>query len=63
MSRKNIKPDFQFYFKKIEAQAKKWFSYKKSVVQKQFFNLLIYLTCGSIKIYFLVHKKHTPEYA
>ena len=40
MSRKNIKPDFQFYFKKIEAQAKKWFSYIKKVQFKNSF--LIY---------------------
>ena len=26
-------PDFQHYVKKIEAQAKKWFSYKKKVQQ------------------------------
>ena len=31
-------------------------------VQKQFFNRLIYLTCGSVEISFLSHKKHTPVY-
>ena len=36
-------------------------SFLFQIVQKRFFNLLIYLTCGSIEISFLAHKKHTPE--
>ena len=32
-------------------------SFLFQIVQKQFFNLLIYLTCSSIEIAFLAHKK------
>ena len=32
---RKFQPNFQHYVKKIEAQAKKWFSYKKRVSQKK----------------------------
>ena len=42
MLRTNIKksqPDFQRYVEKIEAQAKKWFSYEKKVYAKMTLSL------------------------